>query len=47
FKDTVEGIVGETLPLQKEVAERADLRLVSHELPADFAAVLKLFMTRG
>jgi len=40
-------ILGETLPLPKELAERADLPLLSHELPADFAALRKLMMTRA
>ena len=47
FKESVEVILGETLPLPKELAERADLPLLSHELPADFAALRKLMMTRG
>jgi threonine synthase len=34
----------ETLPLPKELAERADLPLLSHNLPADFAALRKLMM---
>jgi threonine synthase len=46
FKESVEAILGETLPLPKELAERADLPLLSHELPADFAALRKLMMTR-
>ena len=47
FKESVEAILGETLPLPKELADRADLPLLSHELPADFAALRKLMMTRG
>ena len=47
FKESVEAILGETLPLPKELAERADLPLLSHELPADFAALRKLMMTRA
>ena len=42
FKESVEVILGETLPLPKELAERADLPLLSHELPADFAALRKI-----
>ena len=44
FKESVEAILGETLPLPKELAERADLPLLSHNLPADFAALRKLMM---
>ena len=47
FKESVEAILGETLPLPKELAERADLPLLSHELPADFAALRKLMMARA
>ena len=47
FKESVEEILGETLPLPKELADRADLPLLSHELPADFAALRKLMMTRA
>ncbi|MGQ7177567.1 hypothetical protein ACUOA5_18965, partial [Escherichia coli] len=35
---------GATLDLPKELAERADLPLLSHNLPADFAALRKLMM---
>ena len=44
FKESVEVILGETLELPKELAERADLPLLSHNLPADFAALRKLMM---
>ncbi|NPM29162.1 threonine synthase, partial [Escherichia coli] len=44
FKESVEAILGETLDLPKELAERADLPLLSHNLPADFAALRKLMM---
>ncbi|STV82995.1 threonine synthase [Klebsiella michiganensis] len=37
-------ILQETLPLPKELADRADLPLLSHNLPADFAALRKLMM---
>lgn len=47
FKESVEAILGETLPLPKELAERADLPLLSHDLPADFAALRKLMLTRA
>ena len=46
FKESVEEILGETLPLPKELADRADLPLLS-QLPADFAALRKLMMTRA
>ncbi len=41
---SVEEILQETLPLPKELADRADLPLLSHNLPADFAALRKLMM---
>ena len=44
FKESVEEILQETLPLPKELADRADLPLLSHNLPADFAALRKLRM---
>ena len=44
FKESVEEILQETLPLPKELADRADLPLLSHDLPADFAALRKLMM---
>ena len=44
FKESVEEILQETLPLPKELADRADLPLLSHNLPADFAALRKLMM---
>ena len=47
FKESVEEILGETLSLPKELAERADLPLLSHEFPADFAALRKLMMARA
>ena len=47
FKESVDAILGESLPLPKELAERADLPLLSHNLPADFEALRKLMMTRG
>lgn len=46
FKESVEEILGTTLDLPKELAERADLPLLSHNLPADFAALRKLMMER-
>jgi len=47
FKESVEEILDLTLALPKELAERADLPLLSHHLPADFAELRKLMMTRG
>ena len=44
FKESVEEILQETLPLPKELADRADLPLLSHNLPAEFAALRKLMM---
>lgn len=44
FKESVEEILGEPLPLPKELADRADLPLLSHQLPADFAALRELMM---
>ena len=37
FKESVEEILGQTLELPQALADRADLALLSHELPADFA----------
>ena len=37
FKESVEAILQRELPLPKALAERADLDLLSHYLPADFA----------
>ena len=42
--ESVEAILGASLDLPKELAERADLPLLSHNLPADFAALRKLMM---
>jgi len=47
FKESVEAILGETLPLPKELADRADLPLLSHSLPADFAALRQLMMQKA
>ena len=44
FKESVEAILGETLPLPKALADRADLPLLSHNLPADYAALRQLMM---
>ena len=37
----------ETLLLPKELADRADLLLLSHNLPADFAALRQLMMGKA
>ena len=44
FKESVEVILGQTLPLPEELASRADLPLLSHNLPADYAALRHLMM---
>lgn len=44
FKESVEAILGETLPLPEALASRADLPLLSHYLPADFAALRALML---
>ncbi|MDR3433548.1 MAG: threonine synthase [Rouxiella aceris] len=44
FKESVEAILGQTLPLPKELADRADLPLLSHNLPAEFAAMRQFLM---
>ncbi|MCE1782444.1 threonine synthase, partial [Enterobacter hormaechei] len=47
FKESVEQILGEELPLPKALAERADLELLSHYLPADFAKLRAFLMERA
>ncbi|MCC8465812.1 threonine synthase [Photorhabdus bodei] len=47
FKESVEQILGEELPLPKALAERADLELLSHYLPADFARLRYFLMERA
>ncbi|RRZ88158.1 threonine synthase [Erwinia sp. 198] len=37
FKESVEEILGQTLPLPQELADRAGLPLLSHKMAADFA----------
>jgi threonine synthase len=44
FKESVEAILGQTLPLPKELADRADLPLLSHNLPAEFTAMRQFLM---
>lgn len=46
FKESVEAILGGQLPLPEELANRADLPLLSHSLPADYAALRKLMLAR-
>lgn len=36
FKEVVEEILGQSIPLPKELAERADMPLLSHYMPDDF-----------
>lgn len=47
FKESVEVILDKTLPLPKPLADRADLPLLSHSLPAEFAALRKLMMEKA
>ncbi|EOC3060241.1 threonine synthase [Cronobacter dublinensis] len=47
FKESVEAVLGETLELPPELAERVDLPLLSHSLPADFAALRELMMNKA
>jgi threonine synthase len=47
FKESVEAILETELPLPKELADRADLPLLSHYLPADFAELRKLMMAKA
>ena len=44
FKESVDAILGQDLPLPKELADRADLPLLSHDLPADFSEMRKFLM---
>lgn len=45
FKESVEEILQQTLPLPAELAERADLPLLSHKMKPDFAE-LRVFLTQ-
>ena len=47
FKESVEAILGGTLDLPAALAERAELPLLSHSLPADFAALRALMMHKA
>ncbi|EPE4173069.1 threonine synthase [Yersinia enterocolitica] len=44
FKESVEEILGQELPLPKPLAVRAQLPLLSHDLPADFAQLRTFLM---
>lgn len=44
FKESVDTILGQSLPLPKELADRADLPLLSHDLSADFSELRKFLM---
>ncbi|MBV4412435.1 threonine synthase [Enterobacteriaceae bacterium YMB-R22] len=44
FKESVDAILGETLPLPSELAERAGMALLSVNLPADFDALRALLL---
>ncbi|WP_045048437.1 threonine synthase [Rouxiella chamberiensis] len=44
FKESVEAILGQSLPLPKELADRAELALLSHDLSADFSELRKFLM---
>ncbi len=44
FKESVEEILGKQIPLPKELAERAELPLLSHFLPSDFAELRTFLM---
>ncbi|ERK12436.1 MAG: threonine synthase [Pantoea sp.] len=46
FKESVEAILEQTLPLPEALAERADLPLLSHNLKADFAALRAFLLTK-
>ncbi|MCR2740620.1 threonine synthase, partial [Salmonella enterica] len=44
FKESVEAILGQELPLPKALALRAELPLLSHTLPANFGELRKFLM---
>ena len=46
FKESVDEILQKELPLPAELAERADLPLLSDNLPADFAALKEYLLTK-
>ncbi|MRS15292.1 threonine synthase [Enterobacteriaceae bacterium RIT691] len=47
FIESVEAILDTKLPLPKELADRAELPLLSHYLPAEFVALRKLMMDKA
>jgi len=47
FKESVEEILGQTLPLPEELASRAELPLLSHHLPAEYNALRGLMMGKA
>ncbi|WP_426576391.1 threonine synthase [Xenorhabdus stockiae] len=47
FRESVEETLGQTLPLPQELAERADMELLSHLLPADFATLREFLMAKA
>lgn len=47
FKESVEAILGQTLPLPEALASRAELPLLSHHLPADYDALRTLMMSKA
>jgi len=44
FRESVEGVLGQTLTLPQALADRADLPLLSHQMPAEFAALRKFLL---
>jgi len=44
FKEVVENILGKSIPLPKELAERADMTLLSHVMADDFAQLREFLM---
>lgn len=44
FKEVVEDILDKSIPLPKELAERADMTLLSHVMPEDFAKLRDFLM---
>lgn len=47
FKESVEEVLGQALPLPFALAERADMPLLSHTLPANFSALRRLMMAQA
>ena len=44
FRESVEEILGQTLTLPQALADRADLPLLSHQMPAEFTALRKFLL---